>query len=148
MIFVFIAPTTLQLLLFLFCSFVRKVGTFFFHFALNANKQMALRIFSRKFSVGRQSRAIMDEQFTPDKLKAYEKPGKQHSIRTKITKIYVCTHCDNALRAGYRSCSGCENVGENYLLCWNTLYFVGDNLLHQRTLGTLETLSSSRVHPI
>ncbi|KAF0773911.1 cytochrome c oxidase subunit 6A2, mitochondrial-like [Aphis craccivora] len=35
---------------------------------------MSFRVFSRKFSAGKQLRAIMDEQFTPDKLKAYEKP--------------------------------------------------------------------------
>ncbi|VVC24269.1 Cytochrome c oxidase, subunit VIa [Cinara cedri] len=35
---------------------------------------MAFRSFTRKFSAGRQLRAILDEQFTPDKLKAYEKP--------------------------------------------------------------------------
>jgi len=36
---------------------------------------MSFRVFSRKFSAGKQLRAIMDEQFTPDKLKGYEKPG-------------------------------------------------------------------------
>ena len=35
---------------------------------------MVFRIFSRKFSAGRQLRALLDEQFTPDKLKAFEKP--------------------------------------------------------------------------
>lgn len=37
---------------------------------------MAFRVFTRKFSAGRQLRALLDEQFTPDKLKAFEKPGK------------------------------------------------------------------------
>lgn len=37
---------------------------------------MALRTFYRKFSVSRQLRAVMDEQFTPDKLEAFKRPGK------------------------------------------------------------------------
>lgn len=37
---------------------------------------MSLRVFTRKFSAGRQLRAVLDEQFTPDKLKGFNKPGK------------------------------------------------------------------------
>lgn len=35
---------------------------------------MAFRLFSRKFSTSRQLRAIIDEQFTPDKLEAFKSP--------------------------------------------------------------------------
>lgn len=35
---------------------------------------MASRIFSRKFSASKQLRAVMGEQFTPDKLDAFKSP--------------------------------------------------------------------------
>lgn len=45
-----------------------------------AKMAMASRIFSRNFSAGRQLRNIMDEQFTPDKLKSFEKAGKTNNV--------------------------------------------------------------------
>jgi len=62
---------------------------------------MSFRVFSRKFSAGRQLRAIMDEQFTPDKLKSFEKPGKIRTLipdktyrqmRALVSNIYVADY--------------------------------------------------------
>lgn len=55
---------------------------------------MSFRVFSRKFSAGKQLRAIMDEQFTPDKLKAYEKPGKWifFYFITVVINVYSCIY--------------------------------------------------------
>lgn len=51
---------------------------------------MALRAFTRKFSTGKQLRAILDEQFTPDKLKAFEKPGESIGFFVTITLLTNC----------------------------------------------------------
>ncbi|XP_050534273.1 cytochrome c oxidase subunit 6A2, mitochondrial-like [Daktulosphaira vitifoliae] len=56
---------------------------------------MALRIFYRKFSTSRQMRAMIDEQFTPEKLKDYCKPEVIQGVNMwkKITLFFAFPAC-------------------------------------------------------